>query len=89
MFRRLLTRRHLLEAGEKARMVHSLWLTHHIVGRKGIGSGDPGRVIGNLPEIPCRKVSDGGFARIMATPLGRAWAEDWWNGAMDQVEDVD
>jgi hypothetical protein len=89
MFRRLLPRRILLEAGEKARMTHSLWLTHHLVGRNGIGSGQPGRVVPGIPEIPSRKVSDGGFARIMATPLGRAWAEDWWNGAMDCIEDVD
>lgn len=89
MFRRFLTRRTLLEAGEKARMTHSLWLTHHLVGRSSIGSGFPGRVVGQVPEIPSRKVEDGGFARIMATPLGKAWAEDWWNIAMEQIQDVE
>ncbi|XHC25542.1 MAG: hypothetical protein ACFHWZ_04145 [Phycisphaerales bacterium] len=42
-----------------------------------------------MPEIPSRKVDDGGFDEIMATPLGKAWAEDWWHGAIEQVRDVE
>lgn len=89
MFRRILNRRALIEAGERARMVHSLWLSHHLVGRSGIGSGNPGTAVGGLPDIPSRKVVDGGFDELIATPLGKAWAEDWWHCAMEQVEDVD
>ena len=89
MFRRILSRRVILEAGERARMTHSLWLTHHLVGRSRIGGGKPGTAVSGVPEIPSRKVDEGGFDEIMATPLGRAWADDWWNGAIERVQDVE
>ncbi|MFU8828244.1 MAG: hypothetical protein ACNA8P_02315 [Phycisphaerales bacterium] len=89
MFRQFLTRRTLLEAGERARLVHSMWLTHHLRGRSSTGGGEPGRPLAGIPEIPSRKVVDGGFAEIMATPLGKAWAEDWWNGAIEHLQQME
>lgn len=89
MFKRMFSRRSVMEAGERARLVHSVWLTHYLVGRSRLGSGSPGRAADGLPEIPSRRVADGGFADILATPLGRAWAEDWWNIAMEHVPDVE
>lgn len=67
-------RRRLETAAEKARRLHSAWLTHAL--------NDPSA----LPRIPVRPVSRGGFAAIVASPGGRAWADRWWSGAFHQVE---
>lgn len=89
MFRRILSRNVLMEAGERARRAHSLWLTHHLVGRSRIGGGDPGRAVAGVPDIPSRKVVEGGFDELISTPLGKAWAEDWWNSAMERAREVE
>ena len=39
------------------------------------------------PRIPVRKVSDGGFAKLMSSPSGRRRAERWWDRALERVED--
>jgi hypothetical protein len=76
MFRQLFRRNaRLMTAGEKARRLHSTWLTYALA--------DPGR----FPRIPARKVSDGGFARLVANPRGRAWADGWWSDTFDSLED--
>ncbi len=76
MLRKILGRREarLLSAGEKARRLHSAWLTRALV--------DPGR----FPRIPARKVSEGGFSMLMKSQRGRAWAEGWWGDTLDGME---
>ena len=48
------------------------------------GRGWRGR---SLPRIPVRKVSEGGFARLMSTPAGRYRAERWWERTLDNLGD--
>jgi hypothetical protein len=55
------------------RHYHSAWLTHAL--KRGV----------RPPRIPVRKVSDdggGGWAAMMQTPEGQAWAEEFWQGAL-------
>ncbi len=66
-----------LDAGEKARLVHGVWLTRAL----GIGGG-------LIPRIPVRRVSEGGFAALMRTREGRGWAEGWWASALTRLDDV-
>lgn len=62
-----------LEASEKARLVHSAWLT------RALRSGR------SWPTIPLRRASEGGFAPVMRTPEGRAWVESWWTNIMAEL----
>jgi hypothetical protein len=39
-----------------------------------------------LPRIPVRKVSEGGFARLMSTPAGRYRAERWRERTLARVD---
>lgn len=74
MFRRILSRARLLEAGERARREHEVWLNHALrSGRR-------------LPRIPRRKVSEGGFSAVTRTESGRRWAEAWWQGTLDTLD---
>jgi len=38
------------------------------------------------PRIPCRRVADGGFARLMATRQGRQIAQGWWYRALEELD---
>jgi hypothetical protein len=58
------------------RLLHSVWLT------KALQRGS------RPPRIPTRKVEDGGWAKLMETPEGRAWAEEFWQGALEHPEAV-
>lgn len=78
MIGRLLNRRGALEeAGARARREHSAWLTHAL--------HNPGR----WPCIPTRRVSNGGFAAMMARKGGPERAERWWNSAIDRAGGLD
>lgn len=66
--------RRLITAGEKARRLHSAWLTRALA--------EPSR----FPRIPARPVRDGGFRRLVATPRGRAWADGWWSDTFDTLD---
>ncbi len=66
----------LLSAAEKARLMHSRWLSRALAER--------GRA---WPVIPLRRVSEGGFSAMLALPQGRAWAERWWEEALVRLED--
>ncbi len=55
---------------ESIRRYHSAWLTNAM--KRGV----------RPPRIPVRKVSDGGWTTLMQTPEGRAWAEEFWQGAL-------
>ena len=65
----------LAAAAERARIVHSAWLTRAVRDRAG-----------TLPRIPTRRVDRGGFEAVRSTPEGRAWADDWWHFALDRVD---
>jgi len=72
-----LSRRRRLElAGERARRLHSVWLTRAL--------SDPSI---RLPRIPVRPVAQGGFGPVTASPGGRRWAEGWWRGAFRCVDE--
>ncbi|NUQ53660.1 MAG: hypothetical protein HUU19_13305 [Phycisphaerales bacterium] len=60
---------------EQMRLAHSHWLTG------ALASGRP------YPKIPLRRVAEGGFSALVATPDGRQWADLWWNAALDHVND--
>ncbi len=68
----------ILEARADAmRRLHSAWLTNAF------------KVGSRPPRIPTRKVEDGGgggWGSMMETPEGRAWAEEFWQGALDHPE---
>lgn len=38
-----------------------------------------------FPRIPVRRVSEGGFARLMTRPTGRRIAFEWWKAALERV----
>jgi hypothetical protein len=64
-----------LEARAAAmRLLHSAWLT------RAMQRGQ------RPPRIPTRKVEDGGWGSMMETPDGRAWAEEFWQGALEHSE---
>lgn len=65
----------LITAGERARRTHSQWLTSAVRDRSGC-----------LPRIPTRRVDEGGFDALVASPAGRRWADGWWRDAFDRVE---
>jgi hypothetical protein len=63
-----------LTAGERARLLHSRWLTD------AMRSGRP------MPRIPLRRVEEGGWEELLARPKGRDVAERWWRRALRWVE---
>lgn len=52
------------------RRVHSRWLSRAM--RAGYVA----------PRIPTRRVDEGGYEPVMASPEGRAWAAEWWDRAL-------
>jgi len=66
-----------LEAGARFRRQHSLWLRRAVAERR------------QYPLIPTRRTDCGGFARLRATPEGRARAELWWELALERVDPVE
>lgn len=64
---------HMIEAGRKARLLHSRWLTAAIERPM------------DVPRIPTRRVADGGFDTVLGRPTGRARCDKWWDLALDRV----
>lgn len=63
--------------GEAMRRFHSRWLTRAV--QHGV----------RPPRIPVRKVTEdgkGGWDALMSTPEGRAWAEEFWQGAFEHPD---
>lgn len=61
---------------EAFRLTHERWLNRAVQ--------HPHR----YPTIPSIRVDSGGFENLTKTPLGRAWAEQWWHDtfrSMDQT----
>jgi hypothetical protein len=53
---------------------HSTWLS------RALGRG-------RMPaRIPVRRVSEGGFRRLMASETGRRIAWDWWQATLDRLD---
>jgi hypothetical protein len=63
----------MMEAGRLARLLHSRWLTEAMARPY------------DVPRIPTRKVSEGGFSRMLGRPGGRERAERWWDLALERV----
>jgi len=63
-------------ASIRARMIndHATWLTEALRTRR------------HVPDIPVRKVSDGGFARLSSTPEGRRLARLWWEKTLQRLD---
>jgi len=55
----------------RMRRTHERWLT------RALAAEVP------LPRIPARLVSEGGFARELASPAGRRWILRWWEDTLD------
>lgn len=71
-------RRHrVLTASERARRLHSAWLTRALYGDDA--------AYGDLPRIPARRVEQGGFGVILRTAFGRRWASEWWRRVLERV----
>lgn len=66
----------LVNHAEAMRQRHSVWLTRAL--RRPSG----------YPRIPTRPVGEGGFSAMMASPGGKAWAEEWWADTL-QSDDLD
>lgn len=66
-----------IPAGVRMIREHSAWLS------RMLGDGRRGKV----PRIPVRKVSRGGFSRLMSTPGGRYRAERWWEKTLEKIKD--
>ena len=69
-----ISRRKALEAGERARRLHSAWLS------AALASGR------SYPRIPSRPVERGGFDALRHRPTGPERAERWWSLALERVE---
>ena len=67
----------MLTLGEKARRHHEAWLEHAV------------RCRGLYPEIPVRRVDEGGFDDVRSDPEARQWADSWWRDAFEQVDKHD
>ena len=65
----------ILTASERARRLHSAWLTRALAGETG-----------ECPRIPTRRVEQGGFSGILRTAFGRRWAVEWWRRAWDRID---
>jgi len=59
---------------EAFRQTHERWLNRAVK--------QPGR----YPTIPSLRVDAGGFERLTSTPLGRAWADQWWHETFHSME---
>lgn len=75
MFRRFFRKDDLLTAGELARRVHSAWLTKALGSRRA------------YPRIPVKPVTAGGFSELMASPDGPRIAREWWDNALQAVDE--
>lgn len=71
------TSRDLFDVGARARALLQRWL-----------NGAMRLPDGRLPRIPMRRVSEGGFDRLMSTDRGRRSAEQWWMRALSN-DDLD
>lgn len=60
--------------GEMVRRHHEAWLNWALTHDRG------------LPEIPRRRVSEGGFAGLVSTEDGRRIATGWWEWAFERVD---
>ena len=56
---------------------HSPWLSRMLGGRRRK----------RIPRIPVRKVSEGGFSKLISTPSGRYRAERWWEKTLEKIRD--
>lgn len=65
--------RKITDPGQRARAVHSVWLTWALDQQV------------RMPRIPTRPVSQGGFERMMANQAGREHAQKWWDAALKRV----
>ncbi len=74
MFRATFSRLEMEARAEAMRLFHSAWLTAAL--RRGA----------RPPRIPTRPVEAGGWAKLMATPEGRAWVEEFWDGALNHPD---
>jgi len=74
MLRAVLSVFDIESAAEAMRRFHSRWLTAAL--KHGA----------RPPRIPLRRVSDGGWGELMATPEGQAWAEEFWQGAFEHPD---
>ena len=63
-----------MEAGQKARLIHSQWLTQALTSHKP------------YPRIPVRPVITGGFSNLISKPRGQALAQQWWQAALARVD---
>ncbi len=59
---------------EAFRLTHERWLNRAVK--------NPRR----YPTIPSLRVDAGGFDRLTDTPLGRAWADQWWSDTFRSME---
>lgn len=81
MFWNWLRRKRVLDAGERARQLHSAWLTQALHRSSQVPPPMPG-----YPRIPRRTVRDGGFDALRSRPHGPARSARWWSIALDRVE---
>lgn len=69
-----LRRKRVLDAGERARRLHSAWLTAALASSR------------HYPQIPRRPVATGGFDALRARPHGPTRSERWWTLALERVD---
>ena len=81
MFWSWLKRKRVLDAGERARQMHSAWLTQALHRSNQTPPRTPG-----YPQIPRRTVRDGGFDALRNRPHGPERSARWWSIALDRVE---
>lgn len=67
----------LVSLSEQARRSHERWLNRALE-REQMGAP--------MPTIPTRDEREGGFARLMSTSLGRAWAFAWWERTLGSID---
>jgi hypothetical protein len=67
---------HFFHDSNRERMIHEhgSWLTEALQNRR------------EFPQIPVRKVSEGGFARLSSSDEGRRIARLWWETALQKVD---
>ena len=70
-----------IPAGLRMVREHSAWLTR-MLGGKG-GRKAPRKA----PRIPTRRVSEGGYSKLMSTSSGRYRAERWWERTLERMKD--
>ena len=63
-----------LSTRERMIREHAQWLTRAVRRPRG------------YPRIPVRKVSEGGYAGLMASPNGRSIADGWWHSALERLD---